>query len=121
MFRDDFRDYAEHCFGEFGDRVKYWITLNEPSSYVKNGYINGKSPPGQCSSSKQLNCTGGDSGTEPYLVSYNLLLAHAFAVKVYKQKYQVPRLNCFMFFFLPFFLIENCTTFNNNLTPVRPM
>ena len=41
MFRDDFRDYAEHCFGEFGDRVKYWITLNEPSSYVKYGYIMG--------------------------------------------------------------------------------
>ncbi|KAF3958079.1 hypothetical protein CMV_016971 [Castanea mollissima] len=85
---DDFRDYAELCFREFGDRVKHWITLNEPSSYVKYGYINGKSPPGRCSSWQQLNCTGGDSGTEPYLVSHNQLLAHASAVKVYKQKYQ---------------------------------
>ncbi|KAK2382126.1 beta-glucosidase [Trifolium repens] len=29
----DIRDYAELCFKEFGDRVKHWITLNEPYSY----------------------------------------------------------------------------------------
>ena len=28
MYRDDFRDYAELCFKEFGDRVKHWITLS---------------------------------------------------------------------------------------------
>nr|POF25857.1 beta-glucosidase 12 [Quercus suber] len=80
---DDFRDYAELCFKEFGDRVKHWITLNEPWSYVNGGYVTGQSPPNRCSS-----CTVGDSGTEPYLVSHYQLLAHASAVKVYKQKYQ---------------------------------
>uniref|UniRef100_A0A7N2KL27 Uncharacterized protein n=1 Tax=Quercus lobata TaxID=97700 RepID=A0A7N2KL27_QUELO len=88
MFRNDFRDYAELCFKEFGDRVKHWITLNEPLSYTNAGYVMGTSPPGRCSSWQQLNCTGGDSGTEPYLVSHNQLLAHASAVKIYKQKYQ---------------------------------
>ncbi|XP_072074045.1 cyanogenic beta-glucosidase-like [Arachis hypogaea] len=29
----DFEDYSELCFKEFGDRVKHWITLNEPWSY----------------------------------------------------------------------------------------
>nr|POE52623.1 beta-glucosidase 10 [Quercus suber] len=86
---DDFQDYAELCFKEFGDRVKHWITLNEPLSYVSQGFVRGQSPPGRCSSWQQLNCTGGDSGTEPYLAAHNQLLAHALAVKVYKQKYQV--------------------------------
>uniref|UniRef100_A0A7N2QX32 Uncharacterized protein n=1 Tax=Quercus lobata TaxID=97700 RepID=A0A7N2QX32_QUELO len=80
---DDFQDYAELCFKEFGDRVKHWITLNEPWSYVNGGYVTGQSPPNRCSS-----CTVGDSGTEPYLVSHYQLLAHASAVKVYRQKYQ---------------------------------
>ncbi|KAF2293652.1 hypothetical protein GH714_003880 [Hevea brasiliensis] len=35
---DDFKDYAELCFKEFGDRVKHWITLNEPWSYSDAGY-----------------------------------------------------------------------------------
>ncbi|KAI4324290.1 hypothetical protein L6164_023841 [Bauhinia variegata] len=85
---NDFRDYSELCFKEFGDKVKHWITLNEPLSYSKIGYSSGKYAPGRCSAWLNQNCTGGDSGTEPYLVSHNLLLSHAAAVKVYKTKYQ---------------------------------
>ncbi|XP_029127119.1 cyanogenic beta-glucosidase isoform X3 [Cajanus cajan] len=85
---DDFRDYAELCFKEFGDRVKYWITLNEPGSVTTYGYAYGDQAPGRCSDWLKLNCTGGDSGTEPYLVGHHLLLAHAAAVKVFKTKYQ---------------------------------
>ncbi|KAK7262564.1 hypothetical protein RJT34_30138 [Clitoria ternatea] len=84
----DFRDYAELCFKEFGDRVKYWVTLNEPWSYSKNGYANGQMAPGRCSAWINPNCTGGDSGTEPYLVAHHQLLAHAAAVRAYKTKYQ---------------------------------
>ncbi|KAL0330497.1 UNVERIFIED_CONTAM: Raucaffricine-O-beta-D-glucosidase [Sesamum radiatum] len=40
-----FREFAELCFWEFGDRVKYWITLNEPWSYAHNGYVTRKFPP----------------------------------------------------------------------------
>lgn len=45
--------------------------------------------PGRCSAWVNPNCTGGDSGTEPYLVTHYQLLAHAAAVRVYKTKYQV--------------------------------
>ena len=101
IFRDDFQDYAELCFKEFGDRVKHWITLNEPWSYVNGGYVTGQSPPNRCSS-----CTVGDSGTEPYLVSHYQLLAHASAVKVYKQKYQVPHMKFFYIYFTTFFSLK---------------
>ncbi|KAM7473714.1 hypothetical protein LguiB_020957 [Lonicera macranthoides] len=106
---DDFREYAELCFSLFGDRVKKWITINEPWSYSTLGYAQGIFPPNRCSkgANKGLNrqftfrpgrfasyadnveCpNGGNSGTEPYNVSHNLLLSHAAAVKVYREKYQ---------------------------------
>ncbi|CAJ2679017.1 unnamed protein product [Trifolium pratense] len=88
---DDYRDYAELCFKEFGDRVKRWITLNEPRSVSKNGYATGRFAPGRCSDWLKMNCTGGDSGTEPYLTSHYQLLAHAAAAKLYKTKYQASQ------------------------------
>ncbi|CAJ1933287.1 unnamed protein product [Sphenostylis stenocarpa] len=78
---NDFQDYAELCFKEFGDRVKYWTTFNEPWSY--------------------------SMGSEPYTTSHYQLLAHAAAVKIYKTNYQAPQngligitLNCH--WFIPF-------------------
>ncbi|XP_059658668.1 beta-glucosidase 12-like [Cornus florida] len=88
---DDFRDYAELCFMEFGDRVKYWITLNEPWSFSNGGYATGTLAPGRCSSWQQNNCTGGDASLEPYLVTHHQLLAHAAAVNLYKNKYQAAQ------------------------------
>ncbi|GLT57776.1 hypothetical protein SLA2020_307250 [Shorea laevis] len=85
---DDFRDYAEVCFREFGDRVKHWITLNEPWTFSYGGYATGSLAPGRCSNWQKLNCTGGDSGTEPYLVTHHQLLAHAASVNLYRLKYQ---------------------------------
>ncbi|XP_062083937.1 beta-glucosidase 12-like [Humulus lupulus] len=86
-----FKDYAELCFKEFGDRVKHWITLNEPWSYSMGGYANGMLAPFRCSAWQGLNCTGGDSGTEPYLVTHYQLLSHAAAVKLYRDKYQASQ------------------------------
>ncbi|KAF5953297.1 hypothetical protein HYC85_006153, partial [Camellia sinensis] len=88
-YRDDFKGFAELCFKEFGDWVKHWITLNEPWSYSMSGYAVGNYAPGRCSTWLQLNCTGGDSSTEPYIVSHHELLTHATAVNLYKRKYQV--------------------------------
>ncbi|KAG6679370.1 hypothetical protein I3842_14G127600 [Carya illinoinensis] len=85
---NDFRDYTEVCFKEFGDRVKHWITLNEPTSYSIGGYASGVIPPGRCSDWQNQYCTKGNSGTEPYLVIHHQLLAHAATVKAYRQKYQ---------------------------------
>ncbi|MED6209894.1 Beta-glucosidase 12 [Stylosanthes scabra] len=88
---DDYRDYVEVCFKEFGDKVKHWITFNQPYTYSQGGYATGVKAPGRCSKWLNQNCTGGDSGTEPYLVSHHELLAHAAAVQLYKTKYQASQ------------------------------
>ncbi|ONH96077.1 hypothetical protein PRUPE_7G106000 [Prunus persica] len=85
---DHFKAYAKLCFEYFGDRVKHWITLNEPYTFSINGYAYGSHAPGRGSTWQNLNCTGGNSATEPYLVTHHQLLAHAAAVKLYKDKYQ---------------------------------
>ncbi|KAJ1409724.1 Glycosyl hydrolases family 1, N-terminal conserved site [Sesbania bispinosa] len=77
----------ELCYREFGDRVKHWITLNEPLTFTGQGYADGLFAPGRCS--KWLNCSAGDSSTEPYIVTHYQILAHAAAVRVYKHKYQI--------------------------------
>lgn len=87
--RNDYGDFAELCFKEFGDRVKHWITFNEQYVFIINGYGVGAFAPGRCSSWQPFNCTGGNSGTEPYIVGHHQILSHAVAVKIYKSKYQV--------------------------------
>uniref|UniRef100_A0A0E0M394 4-hydroxy-7-methoxy-3-oxo-3,4-dihydro-2H-1,4-benzoxazin-2-yl glucosidebeta-D-glucosidase n=1 Tax=Oryza punctata TaxID=4537 RepID=A0A0E0M394_ORYPU len=87
-FIEDYTAYAEVCFKNFGDRVKHWVTVNEPNIEPIGGYNDGVQPPRRCSYPFGTNCTGGDSSTEPYIVAHHLLLAHASAVSIYRQKYQ---------------------------------
>ncbi|KAM1394717.1 hypothetical protein PS2_030283 [Malus domestica] len=58
---------------------------------VYMGYAVGTQVPGRCSSWQNLNCTGGDSAIEPYLVAHHLLLAHGAAVELYKNRYQATQ------------------------------
>ncbi|KDO62878.1 hypothetical protein CISIN_1g010049mg [Citrus sinensis] len=83
----DFADYADFCFKTFGDRVKNWMTFNEPRVVAALGYDNGFFAPGRCSKAFG-NCTVGNSATEPYIVAHNLILSHAAAVQRYRQKYE---------------------------------
>jgi beta-glucosidase len=41
-----FADYAEAVVGRLGDRVKHWITLNEPWVHATLGYLRGLHAPG---------------------------------------------------------------------------
>ncbi|KAL6648576.1 hypothetical protein ACP70R_012800 [Stipagrostis hirtigluma subsp. patula] len=85
---DDFAAYAETCFKSFGDRVKHWITLNEPHTVAIQGYDAGLQAPGRCSVLLHLYCKSGNSGTEPYIVAHNFILAHATASDIYRRKYK---------------------------------
>ncbi|KAI8545756.1 hypothetical protein RHMOL_Rhmol07G0062700 [Rhododendron molle] len=88
---DDFADFAELCYKEFGDRVKHWSTMNEPGIFIENGYNNGARAPGRCSAWMNNGCPAGNSATEPYIVGHHMLLCHGAAVKVYKEKYRASQ------------------------------
>ncbi|CAH8391349.1 unnamed protein product [Eruca vesicaria subsp. sativa] len=81
----DFREYADFVFQEYGGKVKHWITFNEPWVFSHAGYDIGKKAPGRCSSYVDSTCKGGRSGFEAYLVSHNLLNAHAEAFEAFTQ------------------------------------
>ncbi|CAM0875276.1 unnamed protein product [Alopecurus aequalis] len=82
-----FADYSDFCFKTFGDRVKNWFTFNEPSRVALSGYDTGHQPPQRCTKC----AAGGNSATEPYIVSHNELLAHGYAVARYRNKYQAAQ------------------------------
>jgi len=42
-----FNDYVTICAQNFGDRVKYWMVMNEPSVFVGAGYFLGLHAPGR--------------------------------------------------------------------------
>ncbi|KAG6412254.1 hypothetical protein SASPL_124927 [Salvia splendens] len=101
LCRDDFLEFAEVCFWEFGDRVKHWTTLNEPWTCAVNGYVRGVCPPaykvpipGDKLSTKIVGVPPLDSKfivadpSEAYTAAKNLLLAHAEAVDLYRSKFQ---------------------------------
>ncbi|XP_047316160.1 beta-glucosidase 40-like [Impatiens glandulifera] len=88
---DDYAVYAETCFKLFGDRVKYWITFNEPHTISVAGFDIGIHAPGRCSIFLHLFCKQGDSTTEPYIVAYNVLIAHAVVVQIYRNKYKAEQ------------------------------
>ncbi|XP_019239518.1 PREDICTED: beta-glucosidase 18-like isoform X2 [Nicotiana attenuata] len=83
----DFSYYADICFKYFGDRVKYWVTINEPNVMAVRGYRLGTFPPARCSRSFG-NCSAGNSEKEPFIAAHNMILSHAAAVSIYRTKYQ---------------------------------
>jgi beta-glucosidase len=42
-----FEDYVAHCVQRYGDRVKYWMVLNEPMAFTGAGYFMGIHAPGR--------------------------------------------------------------------------
>ncbi|KAL0923983.1 hypothetical protein M5K25_004778 [Dendrobium thyrsiflorum] len=87
-FIDDFKELADVCFREFGDRVSYWTTMNEPNINAMSSFDYGYFPPNRCSLPFGDNCTRGNSTVEPYSAAHNMILAHSAVVELYRQKYQ---------------------------------
>ncbi|KAE8781053.1 Beta-glucosidase 16 [Hordeum vulgare] len=88
--REEFGYYADVCFKAFGDRVKFWTTLNEPNLFTKFAYMLGQYPPKHCSPPFGT-CNSGDSRREPYVAAHNMIMSHAAAVDNYKRNYQATQ------------------------------
>ncbi len=69
---DAFERYARTCFEAFGDQVRLWATLNEPSWSTLNGYVTALHPPLRHDYRAAVR------------VAYNMMLAHARVGRLYR-------------------------------------
>ncbi|MBN2252286.1 MAG: beta-glucosidase [Kosmotogaceae bacterium] len=69
-----FADYSSVMFYRLGDRVKYWITLNEPYCSSHVSYLWGEHAPGKRDLKLSLS------------VAHNLLLSHGEAVRRFREE-----------------------------------
>ncbi|KAJ9560166.1 hypothetical protein OSB04_005326 [Centaurea solstitialis] len=100
--KEEFVHMAEICFKSFGDRVKHWITINEPNVFTIFAYELGLFPPSRCSEPLG-HCVAGNSDVEPLIVMHNLLLAHGMAAKLYHENFKAIKqlLTLLSFFYAP--------------------
>ncbi|MGL5507854.1 MAG: glycoside hydrolase family 1 protein [Paraclostridium sp.] len=68
-----YADFAETCFKLFGDRVKNWITFNEPIVPVEGGYL------------YDFHYPNLKDGKKAVQVAYHTALASAMAIERYKK------------------------------------
>ncbi len=73
-----FAEYTEVLARRLGDRVKQWLTLNEPHAYIEGGLLDGRHAPGLTLPLADVTRAG-----------HNTLLAHGRAVQVLRS--MVPR------------------------------
>ncbi|KAH7484244.1 Beta-glucosidase 27 [Phytophthora ramorum] len=71
---DHYVEYATLMFQEYGHKVDFWTTFNEPLAFVGYSYGTGMFAPGHKG-----------SPTEAYTVSRNVLVAHAKAVHKFRE------------------------------------
>lgn len=75
-FVDHFKSYADLVFDRFGDRVKYWITFNEPFVYCLSSFGGGGT------------FIPKTNGIREYVCSTIVLKSHAVVYKLYENKYR---------------------------------
>ncbi|RPD65700.1 beta-glucosidase 1A [Lentinus tigrinus ALCF2SS1-6] len=75
----DYVHYAKLCFTRYGDLVKNWITHNEPWCVSVLGHATGVFAPGH------------KGNKEHWIVGHNLILAHAYAVKLYRDEFKASQ------------------------------
>uniref|UniRef100_H2YY90 beta-glucosidase n=1 Tax=Ciona savignyi TaxID=51511 RepID=H2YY90_CIOSA len=72
-----FADYTDFCFKTYGDRVKFWITFNEPFITAQLGYGVAAFAPGHYS-----------PGEGVYYAAHSIIKSHAQAYHIYNNTYR---------------------------------
>ncbi|AXI10276.1 aryl-phospho-beta-D-glucosidase [Oceanobacillus zhaokaii] len=70
---EDFKNYSITLFKAFGDRVKYWVSLNEQNIFTRLGYQTALHPPGVKDDKLY------------YQVNHHANLANATAIKAFRK------------------------------------
>ncbi|XP_049765286.1 myrosinase 1-like [Schistocerca cancellata] len=77
VLADYFVEYARIAFENFGDRVKLWLTFNEPDIFsIGYATANGLAP------------GANSSGIADYLMAKTIMLAHARVYKLYDEQFR---------------------------------
>lgn len=83
---DWFAEYTRIVVDAFSDRVKYWMTINEPQIFIGCGYLLGKFAPFEQHQPKDL-----------AQMSHNVLLSHGKAVKIIRESAKIKPVIGFAF------------------------
>ena len=76
---DWFADYTTHVVSRLSDRVKHWMTLNEPQVYIGAGHMEGRHAPGDKLAFKEV-----------LLAGHHTLLAHGKSVQAIRAAAKQP-------------------------------
>lgn len=78
---DRFAEYTSVVVDALSDKVEYWMTFNEGTSFLGEGYLHGNHPPYEVSEA------GSEEEAEKTIkLSRNLLLCHGKAAKVIRER-----------------------------------
>ncbi len=74
-----FNNYVERVVQSIGNRARFWLTINEPTVYVRQGYIAGQWPPFKSRGWRQA-----------YAALHNLARAHRLSYRTIHQAIPAP-------------------------------
>jgi beta-glucosidase len=73
---DNFADFARLAFQSFGDRVKYWVSFNEPHVFCLADWNYLQHEPFEQPPEK------------PYICTHNVIKSHAIAFRIYDEEFR---------------------------------
>lgn len=76
---DHFADYARVAFNAFGDRVKFWLSFNEPYLFCLSNWNYGQRSPFE------------EPPVKPYICTHNVIKAHAKAWRIYDEEFRAKQ------------------------------